>query len=1580
MVKKLISIFLTVLICISAFCTVGVTAESTEYTEGYYTYIVENGEATIIRADYDNLADEVVIPATLGGYPVTAIGDEAFTMCMFVTEFTVPDGVKSIGFKAFEWCDGLTAITLPDSVTYIGPSAFSGCMSLEAITIPKGVTAIARDTFYDCESLRSVTFHAGITTIGGGAFRGCSSLTTISLPANITSIGYNAFTSTGMYNDWYESDKKALYINKYLVNVRSDIISGSYTVTSDTKVIADSVFTSCNELTSVKLPSSVVAVGSAAFYNCAKLTTVNILGSIPEIKADTFKACPLLKTVSLPASVTAIGENAFLGCSVLKTLTLPDAVTTIGAKAFFECAALTSVNLPDGLTAIGDNAFTGCVKLTSISIPEKITKIGTDMLRDCVALSSVLLSDNITTIGNNAFTNTAYYNNDDNWEDNVLYIGNHLIDVKKGTYKDEFDLDMSYGLVEGEYTVKSGTVTIAQSAFLDCINLTDIILPDGLENINTSAFANCKSLETVTLPYTVKSIPASAFSLCKNLDTIYYNGTRAQFRALRIGSDNEYFTADKVVYTNMSDPELYTYTIENGAATVTGIDAAASGGIQIPDELGGLPVTAISDYAFYWRKEITNVVIPDSVTTIGAYAFSNCTSLTGVSLPEGIDTLSEGIFYGCTSLSRFVIPDTVTTINGKAFYGCTGLQGISFSENLESIGEYAFYNCSSLTSVSVPDSVDAIGNAAFAMCENLKSATLPDEVDSLGGAVFYCCRNLTSVNLPDNITAIGEAMFYGCGSLENITIPENVSDIGEGAFYYCSAITEIELPTSVTKVREYAFDGCSSLATVSYNGTIEDLDNISVGSCNLPFENAEKIVPLIIVFKNFDGTIIDTQTLFAGTTIVPPESPIRESTEQYSYTFSGWEGYTADMVATEDTTFTATYTETLNRYTYKFIDNNGTVVAEDTIDYGTEIPFPGVIPTKPQDLEYTYSFKGWSGYSFGMTITEDSTFTAEFIPTLNRFRGTLSGGEVTITAVDTSMLGDITIPSTLCGYPVAAIGNSAFADCKNIKTISIPNSITSIGDGAFSGCTSLVNISIPSSVKHLGQEAFSGCYSLAKITLPANITVISDYTFSGCTALKDITISTKTSSIGKGAFYGCDALETVYFGENSDVFKKINTNPTDNECFTDATVIYGYCVITFKNYDDTVFATYDLAYGDVITAPETNPIREKDAQYTYSFSGWEDFTENISATENMSFTARYKETVNQYTYTFTDEDGTVLKTETADYGTIITAPENPEKEGTAEHTYLFLGWKDYSDNMILKQDISFVAIYTQSTNSYLCTFADYDGTIIEQKILDYGTVIVPPENPSRESTAQYTYEFLCWNGFTDGLTVTGPVTFTATYIETVNQYTYTFVDEDGDILKEGTVDYGTVIVPPENPTKEATAQYTYIFSGWNEYTDGMAVTNDVTFTATYTKTVNQYTYTFIDDDGTVLKTVTADYGTLVTPPTVEHEDYLELEWHGFLDGMILTEDMEFTAIYTYNRVIVDVETIDGEYHINVHGAEGNPVVFVAFYQGTKFADVKSAVYTSDGVTLGSDKAYDNVKIMVWDSYSTLKPIADVTIK
>ncbi len=221
---------------------------------------------------------------------------------------------------------------------------------------------------------------------------------------------------------------------------------------------------------------------------------------------------------------------------------------------------------------------------------------------------------------------------------------------------------------------------------------------------------------------------------------------------------------------------------------------------KIKDGIAIIPkgTQKIEEFAFFYSKELTSVVIPDSVTEIGKEAFSCCSALTEIKVAEGNPKYDSR--KNCNAI--------IETARNKLIVGC---KSTNIPDSVTEIGEKAFYGCDSLTSVTIPDSVTNIGERAFHYCSGLTSAIIPDSVTEIGERAFEGCRSLTSVTIPNSVTEIGERAFSGCSSLKSVTIPDSVTKIGERAFDGCRGLTSVTIPNSVSKIDRGAFDGCSSL-------------------------------------------------------------------------------------------------------------------------------------------------------------------------------------------------------------------------------------------------------------------------------------------------------------------------------------------------------------------------------------------------------------------------------------------------------------------------------------------------------------------------------------------------------------------------------------------------------------------------------------------------------------------------------------------------------------------------------------------------------------------------------------------------
>ncbi len=410
----------------------------------------------------------------IGVFPVFGASEELKGTTKDGFEYVIEDGEVTITHYASD----NPIVNIPSTiegypVTAIGYGAFRNVISdpknITEVTIPDTVKIIKSSAFAGC-AIESITIPESVASIEPNAFNFCQLLEEITLPKGLQTISSSTFLGSkfaGKKDNWKDG---ALYLGSVLLDVEESV-EGDFVVKKGTTVIANEAFYECTLLKNVTIPEGVITIGGWAFYNCTAL-----------------------ESVTIPNTVRNIGSYAFYWCTSLKgQIVIPKGVTAINESTFFNCQCIESVIIPDTVKYIGRFAFEYAPN-AEFTIPESVERIEYEAVK-C----------------------SAPYNNTDNWQDGVLYLGSCLIESNKD--------------ICGDYIVKDGTTLIAEHAFLFCRDLESITIPEGVKYIGIGAFDYCSSLKTIVIPKSMIYIDYGAFNW-RAINDAYFGGTQAQWEIL----------------------------------------------------------------------------------------------------------------------------------------------------------------------------------------------------------------------------------------------------------------------------------------------------------------------------------------------------------------------------------------------------------------------------------------------------------------------------------------------------------------------------------------------------------------------------------------------------------------------------------------------------------------------------------------------------------------------------------------------------------------------------------------------------------------------------------------------------------------------------------------------------------------------------------------------------------------------------------------------------------------------------------------------------------------------------------------
>lgn len=572
---------------------------------------------------------------------------------------------------------------------------------------------------------------------------------------------------------YYQMKEDGTYEVYKLIQSCSKVVIASYYENIPVTSIRDGAFYECRDLVEVTIPNTIETIGSNAFSGCSSLQKIDIPKSVTYIDPTAFDFCGGVEEITVDAEneiyhsdgnclIETQAHALVKGC---RNSVLPSdgSVNVIGENAFLGCYSLLTVTIPSVIEAIDEHAFDWCYKLV------EVIDYSGQMPNDIGSVVSPLIHQGASTIDTSG--DFAFYVDEQGTSYLLAYTGLDTTIQLPENYRNKSYAIFPYAFylssnVKGVYFTH-GIDAIGDSAFLNCYELSEVVLGDGLVSIGAAAFYNCDNLTVLSIPSGVEYIGDEAFAGC-----------------------------DGLVEVSLADT-----------------------------------VRELGSGVFSSCKKLKNIVLSSSLTEIADTTFFECVGLERIAIPEGVLYIGANAFQWCYSLSDVDLPSTLIHIGFGAFESCKALNEINMPDRLEVIDFYAFSNCESLKTLYIPQCVDTINTYAFDGCSDLEYIGVSNQndrfysidnclIDTATKTLVLGCKN-SIIPTGSAVLEIGYHAFYKCYDLTKINIPEGVKRVSHGAFERCDNLMKVYLPSSLELFSSDIFT-YSGLKEIYYGGTAEE--------------------------------------------------------------------------------------------------------------------------------------------------------------------------------------------------------------------------------------------------------------------------------------------------------------------------------------------------------------------------------------------------------------------------------------------------------------------------------------------------------------------------------------------------------------------------------------------------------------------------------------------------------------------------------------------------------------------------------------------------------------------------------------
>ncbi|MDE6425388.1 MAG: leucine-rich repeat protein [Ruminococcus sp.] len=308
---------------------------------------------------------------------------------------------------------------------------------------------------------------------------------------------------------------------------------------------------------------------------------------------------------------------------------------------------------------------------------------------------------------------------------------------------------------------------------------------------------------------------------------------------------------EEVVQTQFYD--IYMYKNLGNYVEITAVSKMASGKIEVPAEIDGLPVQVIGEHAFASTPSITEIVLPKTVKSINKQAFTQCTSLEKINIPESVKQIKDEAFLSCKALKEIKLPNYTSSIGVRAFWGCTALEKINIPSTVKTIGEQAFQDCKCLVTIDIPDGITTIEANTFNGCDSLESINVPASVTSIGMNAFSKSLQKLTIHNPDcelHVFAVNPAnttiKALSGSKVHTFAIEHNID---------FQAFTGVVLEWDVNADEEF-----NVADVVALNNWLQGRGEIGAGSGDLNHDGIVDIFDLCLMRQEFVKSLEDFST------------------------------------------------------------------------------------------------------------------------------------------------------------------------------------------------------------------------------------------------------------------------------------------------------------------------------------------------------------------------------------------------------------------------------------------------------------------------------------------------------------------------------------------------------------------------------------------------------------------------------------------------------------------------------------------------------------------------------------------------